>query len=148
VGPYRKTTFSAQVALLQATQVTKRARADKIRDVAGSEAGCFSPRDSVKESSTFNSRKRSASGGKSTEPINVEMLEIMRGVGSSIRESTGTFTTLVGQLGQLVNLLGAGGIGAPAAVPTIANPAAERTKGSEERSSTPGRANDNEDGDL
>jgi hypothetical protein len=52
------------------------------------------------------------------------MLEIMRGVGPSIRESTGTFTTLVGQLGQLVNMLGAGGIAAPAAVPTTAVPAA------------------------
>jgi hypothetical protein len=135
--------------MLQATQETKWARADKRRDVAGSEAGCYSPRDLVKESSTFKARKRNSSGGKSTESIDVEMLEIMRGVGSSISESTGSFTTLVGQLGQLVNLLGAGGVGAPAAVPTTAVPAAERTRGSEERNPTAGRVDDDdEDGDL
>jgi hypothetical protein len=77
----------------------------------------------VNESSTFKARKR-PSTGKSTEPIDVEMLDIMRGVGASIKESSSSFNALVGQLGQLVNLLGGGVAGA---APTAANPDAAPT---------------------
>jgi hypothetical protein len=63
------------------------------------------------------------------------MLDIMRGVGTSIKESSGSFTALVGQLGQLVSLLGDG---VPAAAPTTANPAVDRTsRSSAEPSPTP-----------
>jgi hypothetical protein len=43
----------------------------------------------------------------------------MRGVGTSIKEASGCLYALVGPLGQLVNLLGAGRAGVPAVAPTL-----------------------------
>jgi hypothetical protein len=95
----------------------------------------------VKESSTFKARKK-PSTGKSAKPIDVEMLDIMRGVGASIKESSSSFTALVGQFGQLVNLLGGG---VAAAAPTTANPEANRARSSAEPTTLPNDVNEIED---
>jgi hypothetical protein len=73
------------------------------------------------------------------------MFEIMRGVGTSIKESSGSCSALVGELGQLVSLLGAGGAGVPAVAPTPAQPVADCTRSSAERTQTPDNVHEVED---